>query len=161
MDYSSCPATRRRPRMGVSSLSRLSPPRVDRALPFCSTAAPRPQTPPRMPRTVPGLSRTPNNNDFNLDRTLSPGSADRTLTEHSSMRSKSATENVSLRSPEASKFEKTMEELTRLEFVEMQNVEDDLREFHAKRRKLIFSIRLLNGSKARKMVKKVANKMGF
>lgn len=49
------------------------------------------------------------------------------------------------------KLEETMEELTKLEFVERQNVERDLREFQRNRRKLVFDVISLQVSKVSKL----------
>ncbi|ERL92808.1 hypothetical protein D910_10116 [Dendroctonus ponderosae] len=65
------------------------------------------------------------------------------------------------RSPDFAKLGATMEELSKLEFVEMQNIEEDLRDFQLKRRKLVFNIASINLSKAKKSIKKAVSKMGL
>lgn len=65
------------------------------------------------------------------------------------------------RSPDFARLGTTMEELSKLEFVEMQNIEEDLRDFQLKRRKLVFNIASINLSKAKKSIKKAVSKMGL
>ncbi|KAF7270237.1 hypothetical protein GWI33_016787 [Rhynchophorus ferrugineus] len=55
-----------------------------------------------------------------------------------------------IKHPDIDKLEETMEELTKLEFVERQNVEHDLREFQRNRRKLVFDVVSLQVSKNRR-----------
>ncbi|XP_050302451.1 uncharacterized protein LOC126740463 [Anthonomus grandis grandis] len=135
------PSQRRFPKMGVSSLGPRPPPSINRS-------AGLNRTPPNMPITVPGLSRNRAG-----DKTLTPGSANKTATNTSQI--------TTCKEPDYAKYGTAMEELSKLEFVEMQNIEDDLRDFHIKRRKLVFNITSLNLSKARRCVKKAVTKMGF
>lgn len=140
------------PRMGTSSLAGRPPMKMERRLPPSPPPPPRPLGLPRMaPRTVPGLQRSYSKSlsPCRGDRTLTPGAGDRTLTA------------AVVRSPDFTKFGSTMEELSKLEFVEMQNIEEDLRNFHMKRRKLVFNIASINLSKAKKSIKKAVSKMGF
>lgn len=138
------------PRMGTSSLAGRPPMKLERRLP--PSPPHRPLSLPRTaPRTVPGLQRSyPKSlSQCRGDKTLTPGAGDRTLTA------------AVVRSPDFTKFGSTMEELSKLEFVEMQNIEEDLRNFHMKRRKLVFNIASINLSKAKKSIKKTVSKMGF
>lgn len=69
--------------------------------------------------------------------------------------------NATVKTPDNTKFGAAMEELSKLEFVEMQNVEDDLRDFQLKRRKLVFNVAALNLSKSKKSVKNSVSKTGL
>lgn len=137
------------PRMGTSSLAGRPPMKLERRLPPSPVSPPRPLSIPRAARTVPGLQRPYPKSPCRADKTLTPGAGDRTLTAGV------------VRSPDFTKFGSTMEELSKLEFVEMQNIEEDLRNFHMKRRKLVFNIASINLSKAKKSIKKAVSKMGF
>ncbi|XP_030759218.1 uncharacterized protein LOC115891800 [Sitophilus oryzae] len=139
--------SRRVPRMGASSYGSRAPPPYDRPLPLSMPTAPRPRSPPRMPTTVPGHVRQ---GGYNPDETIT-NILDQTIRGDSTI----------LRAPQPERLEETLDELNKLEYIERQNVEDDLREFQKNRRKLVFNVVSLQLSKTKKSLHKAAKKLGL